>query len=89
MEKGNIVCSLAGHDKGIYSVIVGSYEKGYLVSDGKHRGLSNPKPKNPKHLKLTGHSVATEKLVSDKAVRRGIFAEMSAYKEEKLCQKKI
>lgn len=83
MEIGNIVCSLAGHDKGIYSVIVGFHDEGLLVSDGKHHRLSNPKLKNPKHLRLTGRSVATEKLVSDKAVRHGIFAEMSAYKEEK------
>ena len=83
MEVGNVVCSLAGHDKGIYSVIVKICENGYLVSDGKHHGLANPKLKNPKHLKFTGKKIATEKLVSDKAVRRGIFAEFSAYKEEK------
>ncbi len=82
MEIGNIVCSLAGHDKGVFSVIVAINEKGILVCDGKHHRLSNPKLKNEKHLKFTGHSVEIEKLTSDRAVRRGIFAELSAYKEE-------
>lgn len=82
MEIGDIVCSLSGHDKGVFSVIVAKHEKGVLISDGKHHRLAAPKLKNPKHLKPTGHSVAIEKLVSDKAVRRGIFAVFSAYKEE-------
>lgn len=83
MEIGNIVCSVSGHDKGMYSVIVGTHEKGFYVSDGKHRKLSNPKLKNPKHLRFTGYSVATEQLKSDNAIRSGIFAVFSAYKEEK------
>ena len=82
MEVGNIVCSLSGHDKGVYSVVVGIHENGILISDGKHRKLANPKLKNPKHLKITGHSIAVERLISDKAIRQGIFAEFSAYKEE-------
>ncbi len=83
MEIGNIVCSIAGHDKGEYSVVVGIHNNGFLVSDGKHHRLMSPKLKNPKHLKFTGHSVAAEQLTSDKAIRRGIFAVFSAYKEEK------
>ena len=82
MEIGNIVCSLKGHDKGVYSVIINISDKGVLIVDGKHHRLEIPKLKNPKHLKFTGHSVEIEKLTSDKAVRRSIFAEFSAYKEE-------
>ncbi len=82
MEVGYIVCSLAGHDRGVYSVVTEKSERGLLVCDGKHHRLSNPKLKNEKHLKFTGHSVEIEKLTSDKAVRRVIFAVFSAYKEE-------
>ena len=82
MEIGNIVCSLSGHDKSVYSVVVDKTEKGFLIIDGKHHRLANPKLKNPKHLKQTKHSLVIEKLTSDKAVRQGIFAELSAYKEE-------
>ena len=32
MEIGNIVCSLSGHDKGVYSVVVDKTEKGVMVS---------------------------------------------------------
>lgn len=82
MEIGNIVCSLAGHDKGVYSVVTEKSSAGFLLCDGKHHRLANPKLKNGKHLKFTGHSVEIEKLTSDKAVRRAIFAVFSAYKEE-------
>ncbi len=82
MEIGNIVCSLAGHDKGIYYLVIEKSEKGIAVCDGKHHKLVSPKLKNEKHLVFTGHSVEMEKITSDKAVRRGIFAELSAYKEE-------
>lgn len=82
MEIGNIVCSLSGHDKGVYSVVVDKTERGVLLCDGKHHRLANPKLKNPKHLKQTKHFLVIETLTSDKAVRRGIFAELSAYKEE-------
>ena len=82
MEIGNIVCSLSGHDKGIYSIVVAKSDKGIMVCDGKHHKLNKPKLKNEKHLRFTGHSVKIENITSDKAVRRGIFAEFSAYKEE-------
>lgn len=82
MEVGNIVCSLSGHDKGIYYAVLKIECNGVLLCDGKHRRLQNLKFKNPKHLKFTGYSLKPEQLVSDKAVRRGIFAVFSAYKEE-------
>lgn len=89
MQEGNIVCSLSGHDKGCFLVIVGKTEKGFLVCDGKRRRLSQPKLKNQKHLKLTGWSIDKEKLISDKSIKRGIFAFKQAFREEEKCQKKI
>ena len=54
IKKGSICRSLAGHDKGIYYIIV---ETGNVikVSDGKYRPLSNPKVKNLKHLEIVDY----------------------------------
>ena len=49
-EKGTVVKSLAGRDKGYLLCVVG-WEDGYaLVADGKERPLERPKKKNPAHL---------------------------------------
>lgn len=77
-----IVCSLAGHDKGLYSVVVGENERGLLISDGKYHKLSSPKLKNANHLKETGFCILMEQTKTNKALRKAIFAVMKAYKEE-------
>ena len=88
MYKGKIVCSLVGHDKGIFSVVVGQTDKGLLVCDGKLHRLCNPKLKNIKHLRFTEYFVDTEHL-TDKNIRKAIFNKLGTYKEEKQCQKRI
>lgn len=82
MEMRKIVCSVAGHDKGLYSVVVGENEKGLLIVDGKHRKISSPKLKNANHIKETGFCISTEQTKTNKALRKAIFAVMKAYKEE-------
>lgn len=82
MNKGDIVCSLKGHDKGSFMVVMEKAENGFLVCDGKNRRKAAPKLKNPKHLKFTGSSLEKEQLISDKSIRRGIFAFSQAFREE-------
>ncbi len=84
-----IVCSLSGHDKGRFMVVVGGTDNRFLVCDGKKHPLSRPKTKNPKHLRVTDITLDKEQLNSDKSLRRAIYALMNAYKEETVCQKKI
>ena len=89
MEKGCVVCSVSGHDKGLYMVVVGNTADGVLVCDGKERPLQNPKLKNVKHLLKTQHFVTEEQLKTNKSLRKAIYKLLRKYKEETLCQKKI
>lgn len=89
MKTGDLVCSLSGHDKGVYYAILNSDANTALVCDGRHRRLSNPKRKNIKHLKSTGFCVNKEQLATDKSVRKAIFGQFGRYEGEEPCQKKI
>lgn len=50
MEVGQIVCSIAGHDKEQFYVIIGVEGEYVFLVDGKYKLLSNPKKKNKKHI---------------------------------------
>lgn len=67
-EKGNVVISKAGRDKGYFMAVVGAEGKFPLVADGKERPLERPKRKNPKHLQKTNLKVDLEQL-TDKKLR--------------------
>jgi ribosomal protein L14E/L6E/L27E len=54
MERGTVVVSLAGHDKGKSYVVVGMCEEYALLCDGKNKTLEVPKKKKKKHLADTG-----------------------------------
>ena len=66
--KGEVLVSVAGHDKGELLVVAGFEGNKILVCDGKGRGLESPKLKNPKHLEpestvLDGDSMATNRKI--------------------------
>lgn len=68
LKKGQVVTSLAGHDKGELLVVAGTENNKVLLCDGKGRGLENPKRKNPKHIEpisavLDGDSMATNRKI--------------------------
>ena len=44
-ERGTVVCSGAGRDKGKYMVVLSADEDFVLLSDGKERPLERPKRK--------------------------------------------
>ena len=54
MERGMIVASAAGHDKGQLYLVVEAEERAVLLADGKNRPLDRPKRKNVKHVQLIG-----------------------------------
>ena len=89
MDIGRVVCSIAGHDKGFYMVVVGITPDGVKVCNGKQRPLQNPKTKKIKHLYETPYFVTEEQLKTNKSLRKAIFGLLGKYKEETLCQKKI
>ena len=69
IEKGNIVKSLSGHDKGGFFVCLDADEKFAIIADGKERKLEKPKKKNLKHLAKTSASVNVLELATNKQIR--------------------
>ncbi len=70
-DKGMIVISRAGHDKGSFLAVTGSEDGRVLVADGKERPIAKPKRKNPKHLAMTRKTVDIAGM-SDKALRKAL-----------------
>ena len=72
MEKGQIVISTAGHDKGDLLVVAGFDKNMVLVCDGKQRKLEKPMPKNPKHIKETEILLAEDSIATNRKIRKTI-----------------
>lgn len=61
LRLGDVVCSLAGRDRGQYYVVVGIIDDRFVqVADGYRRKVASPKKKNVRHLRPQG--VAMEEL---------------------------
>lgn len=69
MEKGLVVYSLAGHDKGNFQVVIRCEGNRVFVCDGKNRTLEKPKSKNIVHLKATRTVLKNFDLQSNKSIR--------------------
>ncbi len=76
MQKGLVVKSQAGKDKGCYFVVIGVEGNCALVCDGKLRPLSRPKKKNLKHLVVTN----TILLCSEYGTNRMLKKTLSRFK---------
>ena len=74
MEKGTVVVSKAGRDKGYLLCVVNvSEEDGHvLVCDGRERPLERPKKKNPRHIEPVDCPGLTWELRGNKALRKAI-----------------
>ena len=70
MKVGQVVRSLAGHDKGELMVIAGFENNRVLVCDGKHRKLEKPKCKNPRHLTETDVFLEPDSMATNKMLRK-------------------
>ena len=79
---GRVVISNAGRDKTKVMVIVKETENYLLVCDGKERPVERPKRKNPKHLKLTNSYLEASQLETNRALRKALKENCSAYEEE-------
>lgn len=82
MYIGQVVCSISGHDKGCFMVVVGEDTKGLYVSDGKYHRIEKPKCKNIKHLRFTDFKLDSQQYQTNKAIRKAIFEIFKGYKEE-------
>ena len=61
IERGTLVESLAGHDKGETFAIINTVDGNYvLIANGKTRGVQAPKRKKIKHIKLLNTKIDLE-----------------------------
>lgn len=73
-QKGQVVISLSGRDKG-YMLVVTKCEDGYvLVCDGKERPLERAKRKNPRHLQATSMFIENDSMATNPKLRKTLRA---------------
>lgn len=72
MEKGTVVKSLAGRDKGRLLAVMQSENGSVLVCDGKERPIDRPKSKNIRHIECIGLSVTENDMRSNKALKKAL-----------------
>lgn len=72
LERGRVVYSKAGRDKGYFLVITEAKENYVLVADGKERPLERPKRKNTKHIGVTKAVLDNGSMSTNRALRRSI-----------------
>ena len=70
LKVGQVVKSVAGHDKGDLLMIAGFEKTQVLVCDGKHRKLEKPKCKNSKHLEVTEMFLDEDSMATNKMLRK-------------------
>ena len=82
---GDVVKSVGGHDKNRLFVVVAIDKNGYLaIIDGKYRGKTKPKLKNPKHLEFVAHDEdLLNKINSPLTTDTEIFKLIKVYKKVK------
>ena len=85
LKRGSVVLTLKGRDKNRLMCIVGVELNGVYVCDGKERKLTNPKLKNPKHIKSVGSRLSEKQMNSDRSIRKAL----NLIREANLCQNKI
>ena len=71
-QRGCVVRSTAGRDKGRLLAVTAVTSSGVEVCDGKERKLLRPKIKNPKHLEPTSLRVTQEELAFDSRLCRAL-----------------
>jgi ribosomal protein L14E/L6E/L27E len=69
-EKGQVVLSLKGHDKGELFVVKEIAKVRILLCDGKSRKLEKPKAKNVKHVALTGVTLDKDSMATNRKLRK-------------------
>lgn len=72
MEKGTVVKSLAGRDKGKLLAVMSCKDGSVLVCDGKERPIDRPKSKNIRHVECVGFSVTDSEMSTNKALRKAL-----------------
>ena len=70
LERGTVVRSSAGRDKGRLLAVMQQEENRVFVCDGKERPIDRPKSKNIRHVQATGFFVTESELETNRALRK-------------------
>jgi len=72
VRRGQIMRSLAGHDKGDFQTVLKLEGEFAYMADGKRRKLENPKKKKLKHMAPTGTCLSEESLSTNRQIRMAL-----------------
>ncbi len=72
LEKGSVVCSKAGRDKGSFLVVLQMDGNAVWVADGKERPLIRPKRKNIRHIAPTSTILPAEVFLTNRMLRKAL-----------------
>ncbi len=72
LERGRVVRSLAGRDKGYLLAVMQEEKDRILVCDGKERPVDRPKSKNIRHVEITQALLSEEELSTNRALRKAL-----------------
>lgn len=73
-QKGLVVRSLSGHDKGGFFIILELDSKFAVICDGKRRKLEKPKKKNLIHLAATNTVAPDGSMQTNRGIRKLLSA---------------
>lgn len=72
MQKGQVVYSLRGRDRGRFLIVLREENGLVWVADGKERPVDRPKAKNPKHIRAT--NTVVDRCATNKEIRKALAA---------------
>ena len=72
LERGNVVRSSAGRDKGRLLAVMQVSEKLVTVCDGKERPVDRPKSKNIRHVESIGITVTEAEMSTNRALKKAL-----------------
>ena len=71
-ERGKVVVSLAGRDKGKLLAVMRQENGHVILCDGKERPIDRPKSKNIRHVEATQASLTQAELSTNRALRKAL-----------------
>lgn len=80
-KQGQIVKSIAGHDKGDFQTVLAVELPFLILCDGKRRSLEKPKRKKAMHVRPTGTRLTEEQLRTNRKIRSALHAFRTAKKQ--------
>ena len=72
LERGRVVISLAGRDKGKLLAVMQEEKNRVLICDGKERPVDRPKSKNIRHVEITQASLSEAEIATNRALRKAL-----------------